>query len=104
LQVWKTQSCYILLLTTQFPTNAILASISIEDLIYISSIGEFMNKKKTALVAMIFMVALSLAAVAAISFATSASAVGRPSVSFCRSGPCAQETHPTPEEHPGPPP
>jgi uncharacterized protein YraI len=62
-----------------------------------------MNSKKTALVAMVFMVALSLAAIAVVSFAASASAVGRPSVSFCRSGPCARESHPTPEEHPGPP-
>ena len=51
---------------------------------------------------MVFMVALSLAAVAAVSFATSALAVGRPGVSFCHSGPCAQERYPTPEDHPEP--
>ena len=69
-----------------------------------------MNSKKTALIAMVFMVAMSLAAFSAVSFATSASARGAsgvpPAVSTCgtaqgpAAGSCAFSTHPTPTNHP----
>jgi hypothetical protein len=69
-----------------------------------------MNNNKTALIAMVFMAALSLTALSAVSFVMSASARGAtgapPAVSTCGAiqgagaGGCAQDLKPTPSSHP----